>query len=230
MRPPAALSGWWPHRRRSRRHRVPRSPARGAARRRRAAAAPPYSRKIVPSSVAEQPNVGTERFGHVEAGGRTWARREDGTVVRGGRSLLRVRRHLIQGSDEPGSSLRCMTATNEGVDIHTTAGKLADLRPALDEAVHAGSARAVEKQHARGKMTARERIDAAARRGLVRRARRARPAPVDHLRHGEEPPVRRRRGHRLRHRRRPPGLRLRPGLHRLRRLARARSSARRSSR
>jgi propionyl-CoA carboxylase beta chain len=52
-----------------------------------------------------------------------------------------------------------MTATNEGVDIHTTAGKLADLRHRMDEAVHAGSARAVEKQHARGKMTARERID-----------------------------------------------------------------------
>src|ERR671919_328290 len=51
-----------------------------------------------------------------------------------------------------------MTATNEGVDIHTTAGKLADLQHRMDEAVHAGSARAVEKQHARGKGTARERI------------------------------------------------------------------------
>jgi propionyl-CoA carboxylase beta chain len=51
-----------------------------------------------------------------------------------------------------------MTATNEGVDIHTTAGKLADLQHRMDEAVHAGSARAVEKQHGRGKMTARERI------------------------------------------------------------------------
>jgi propionyl-CoA carboxylase beta chain len=44
-------------------------------------------------------------------------------------------------------------------DIHTTAGKLAELRARLDEAVHAGSARAVEKQHAKGKLTARERID-----------------------------------------------------------------------
>ncbi len=51
-----------------------------------------------------------------------------------------------------------MTATNEGVDIHSTAGKLADLQNRLDDAIHAGSARAVEKQHARGKMTARERI------------------------------------------------------------------------
>ncbi|HET7474843.1 MAG TPA: carboxyl transferase domain-containing protein, partial [Dermatophilaceae bacterium] len=45
-------------------------------------------------------------------------------------------------------------------DRHTTAGKLADLRQRIDEAVHAGSARAVDKQHARGKQTARERIDA----------------------------------------------------------------------
>ncbi len=43
-------------------------------------------------------------------------------------------------------------------DLHTTAGKIADLGRRLDEAVHAASARAVEKQHAKGKMTARERI------------------------------------------------------------------------
>ena len=47
-----------------------------------------------------------------------------------------------------------------GPDPHTTAGKLAELRGHIDEAVHAGSARAVEAQHARGKMTARERIEA----------------------------------------------------------------------
>jgi propionyl-CoA/long-chain acyl-CoA carboxylase carboxyl transferase subunit len=44
-------------------------------------------------------------------------------------------------------------------DVHTTEGKLADLYRRNDEAVHAGSARAVERQHARGKKTARERID-----------------------------------------------------------------------
>jgi propionyl-CoA carboxylase beta chain len=42
---------------------------------------------------------------------------------------------------------------------HTTAGKLADLQRRQDEAVHAGSARAVERQHAKGKMTARERVE-----------------------------------------------------------------------
>ncbi|HEX2177553.1 MAG TPA: acyl-CoA carboxylase subunit beta [Nocardioidaceae bacterium] len=44
------------------------------------------------------------------------------------------------------------------IDIHTTAGKIADLDARIDEAVHAGSARAVEKQHAKGKLTARERV------------------------------------------------------------------------
>jgi propionyl-CoA carboxylase beta chain len=42
---------------------------------------------------------------------------------------------------------------------HTTAGKIADLERRRHEAVHAGSDRAVQAQHARGKMTARERID-----------------------------------------------------------------------
>jgi propionyl-CoA carboxylase beta chain len=42
---------------------------------------------------------------------------------------------------------------------HTTAGKLADLDRRFDEHVHAGSAKAVERQHAKGKLTARERID-----------------------------------------------------------------------
>jgi len=43
-------------------------------------------------------------------------------------------------------------------DLHTTAGKIEDLRERIDEAVNAGSARAEEKQHAKGKGTARERV------------------------------------------------------------------------
>src|SRR5689334_25183511 len=52
-----------------------------------------------------------------------------------------------------------VTIEQAGADIHTTAGKLADLEQRTEEAVHAGSARAVEKQHSRGKKTARERIE-----------------------------------------------------------------------
>ncbi|GAA1787326.1 acyl-CoA carboxylase subunit beta [Luedemannella flava] len=52
-----------------------------------------------------------------------------------------------------------MTAEPGTPDIHTTAGKIEDLARRSEEAVHAGSERAVAKQHARGKKTARERID-----------------------------------------------------------------------
>ena len=46
-----------------------------------------------------------------------------------------------------------------GVDVRTTAGKIADLERRVQEAVQAGSERAVERQHAAGKMTARERLE-----------------------------------------------------------------------
>src|SRR5712692_7220327 len=44
-------------------------------------------------------------------------------------------------------------------DPHTTAGKIADLERRRHEAVHAGPEQAVAKQHERGKLTARERIE-----------------------------------------------------------------------
>jgi propionyl-CoA carboxylase beta chain len=44
-------------------------------------------------------------------------------------------------------------------DIHTSAGKLADWYRRQEDVVHAGSQRAVERQHAKGRKTARERID-----------------------------------------------------------------------
>jgi len=46
----------------------------------------------------------------------------------------------------------------EPIDLHTTAGKLADFEARIDQAVHAGSAAAIEKQHAKGRRSARERI------------------------------------------------------------------------
>ncbi len=57
-----------------------------------------------------------------------------------------------------------MTAAHEladdasAEDVATTAGKLAELERRRDASVHAGSDRSVNKQHARGKGTARERI------------------------------------------------------------------------
>jgi propionyl-CoA carboxylase beta chain len=57
----------------------------------------------------------------------------------------------LGGTDVPSS--------DSGIDIHSTAGKLADLKRRVAEVAHAGSERAIEKQHARGKKTARERLE-----------------------------------------------------------------------
>jgi propionyl-CoA carboxylase beta chain len=62
-------------------------------------------------------------------------------------------------SAEPTTTPGAGTEIPDHIDIHTTAGKLADLDRRLDEAVHAGSAKAIEKQHAKGRRTARERIE-----------------------------------------------------------------------
>ena len=55
--------------------------------------------------------------------------------------------------------LRSMSSDVVEPDLATTAGKLADLKRRVAEVAHAGSERAVEKQHARGKKTARERLE-----------------------------------------------------------------------
>ena len=49
-------------------------------------------------------------------------------------------------------------ASEHEIDIHTTAGKLADLRKRAEESLHPVGEAAVEKVHAKGKLTARERI------------------------------------------------------------------------
>ena len=53
-----------------------------------------------------------------------------------------------------------MTTTEPDIhaDIHTTAGKLADLRRRTEETLHPVGETAVEKVHAKGKLTARERV------------------------------------------------------------------------
>ena len=56
--------------------------------------------------------------------------------------------HSIGGTDVP-----------PDIDVTTTAGKLADLKRRVALVAGAGSERAVEKQHARGKKTARERLE-----------------------------------------------------------------------
>jgi propionyl-CoA carboxylase beta chain len=65
-----------------------------------------------------------------------------------------VSRAAATPSDQPGEG----TEVPSDIDIHSTAGKGEDLARRLDEAVHAGSQRAIEKQHKKGKKTARERV------------------------------------------------------------------------
>jgi propionyl-CoA carboxylase beta chain len=62
----------------------------------------------------------------------------------------------VSASDDPQPG----DQASPDLDPHTTAGKLADLEQRYEEAVHAGSERAVAKQHAKGKKTARERVAA----------------------------------------------------------------------
>ena len=61
--------------------------------------------------------------------------------------------HPIRHSPTP------LRRRSQTIDLTTTAGKLADLKRRVAEVANAGSERAVEKQHARGKKTARERIE-----------------------------------------------------------------------
>src|SRR3984885_8857888 len=89
------------------------------------------------------------RHGQGPAGRRAAARRR--VADRTGR---RQRKRAMTAADPVAGG----SADGPAPDVHTTAGKLADLERRRYEAVHAGSAAAVEKQHAKGKLTARERI------------------------------------------------------------------------
>ena len=64
----------------------------------------------------------------------------------------------MTAATEPGGDAPGVPADRDP-DPHTTAGKLADLHRRVDAAVHAGSEAAVARQRAKGRQTARERID-----------------------------------------------------------------------
>ncbi|OAK51235.1 hypothetical protein A3K89_13580 [Rhodococcoides kyotonense] len=63
-------------------------------------------------------------------------------------------------------------------DIHTTAGKLADLRSRREAAMAPSGEAAIEKVHAKGKLTARERILALLDEGSFVEMRRSRAALI----------------------------------------------------
>ncbi|GAA3620706.1 acyl-CoA carboxylase subunit beta [Marihabitans asiaticum] len=65
---------------------------------------------------------------------------------------------VTQGSNPTDQQGIGGTDVPDDIDLSTTAGKLADLKRRVSEVANAGSEKAVEKQHAKGKKTARERI------------------------------------------------------------------------
>ena len=64
----------------------------------------------------------------------------------------------ISTHDTPASDEQSAEAQNDNVVDTTTAGRIADLKVRYHEAVTASGQAAIEKQHAKGKLTARERI------------------------------------------------------------------------
>ena len=88
--------------------------------------------------------------------------------------------------------------------LETNAEKLAQLQELRDAAIHHASEKAVEKQHAKGKYTARERIEKLLDPGSFQEL----DTYVRHRTHdfddGQVAAVGRRRRHRPRHDRRPP--------------------------
>src|SRR5690625_2389035 len=70
--------------------------------------------------------------------------------------------HMLEGrriaADCSRTRSPCVTDASEPA-TNTTAEKLAEFERRVTEAEHAGSERAIEKQHAKGKLTARERLD-----------------------------------------------------------------------
>ncbi len=103
----------------------------------------------LPEGVAQQAHVAAQLGWHLGDGSAAPGRLRSGPHA-GERSEDRTLRHMAA---EP-------TDAAQAPDPHTTAGRLAELHHRTYEAVHAGSEKAVEKQHARGKKTARERIEA----------------------------------------------------------------------
>jgi hypothetical protein len=100
--------------------------------------------------------------------------------------------------------------------MHDIIRQLAEKREA---ARLGGGQKRIDAQHAKGKLTARERIELAARYRLFRRVGHVQGASLHRLRHGRAAGSGRRRGDRLRHDQRSVDVRLLAGFHRFRRRA-----------
>ena len=97
--------------------------------------------------------------------------------------------------------------------------RLEELRRATPKPKPAAAPNAASASTKQGKLSARERIDLLLDEGTFEELDKFVRHRCARFRHGAAAPRRRRLRHRLRPHRRPPGLRLRAGLHRFRRLA-----------
>lgn len=114
---------------------------------------------------------------------------------------------VLDETDSPGSSDTPGLTGDEPTDAR---GRVAELHAIRELALRGPSEKATEAQHAKGKLTSRERIELLLDAGLVPGGRTAPQAPRHRLRPGDEEALHRRCRHRLGHRRGPHGLRLRP--------------------
>ena len=80
-------------------------------------------------------------------------------------------------------------AAEHTIDIHTTAGKLAELHKRREESLHPVGEDAVDKVHAKGKLTARERVYALLDDDSFVETGRAGQTPQHQLRPGRQPPA-----------------------------------------
>ena len=133
---------------------------------------------------------------------RTGPRRGD--VRRGGAAGRRAAAVLRGLARRPSAGGSRLSGRMRQKSPETYEEKLAQLEELREQAIHTNP-QAEEKQHSKGKLTARERIEKLLDPGLLPGARHLRPPPHRRLRHARQPALGRRGGDRARPDRRPPG-------------------------
>ena len=154
----------------------------------------------------------------------TW-RTKDQTRVRGRlgprwriRQQEREQAPAGQAAPADGADGQVPAAETEAgpVSRNSTAGRIDEMRRRHVEAASPTGPDAAEKQHRRGKLSARERIDLLLDPGSFVETDPLDPSPGGDVRAGRGASRHRRCHHRLGNRRRSQGVRLQPGLHRVR--------------
>ena len=130
------------------------------------------------------------------------------------RFMFALKQALNQALNEPGAG---MAKQAETVKKTTMADKVADLRSKRAELELGGGKERIDKHHAAGKLTARERVAKLVDKGSFQEIGLFAQPSRHLLRHGRQKTARRRRRHRMRHHRWPSRASCQSGLHRRRR-------------